>query len=358
MNRSMWVLCLAIFIQPMFSWGQGSVIVDGKEWLQPVDFVNYTYNQVTAVCPGGACSGKLPGSAFDLTGYTWASTHDVSNLFNAYGVTPPFTEPFQSRKDNNAAVAFSQDFEVTATWCFGDCPYDFVIVYGMVRERAPNGIQPYKALASVGDDGGFSNTSHLGEDDFPMPNEGIGAWFFRQVEDPLPIPLGDFIVNLEEPIKWTIHSGIGNLRGWAVAEDGIDRVEIYIDGEYAFDAPFGGERTDVADQLPEFPNSDRSGFSLAFGYSNLDIGEHTVTARAYTLLGESKESTSTFQVEAFHKDFIQKWDIVDLSRAGGDGSEIGLGDVWIDGKLYNLLLKWRGAEQGFEIVDIEREFSP
>ena len=50
---------------------------------------------------------------------------------------------------------------------------------------------------------------------------------------------------LEEPVAGEIHGGVGNLRGWAVATDGIDKIEIMIDGVYAFDAPYGGARGDV-----------------------------------------------------------------------------------------------------------------
>ena len=46
-----------------------------------------------------------------------------------------------------------------------------------------------------------------------------------------------FRLMLEEPINGEIHGGVGNLRGWAVASDGIEKVEIFIDGEYVFDAP-------------------------------------------------------------------------------------------------------------------------
>ena len=45
-------------------------------------------------------------------------------------------------------------------------------------------------------------------------------------------------IMLEEPVAGEIHGGVGNLRGWAVATDGIDKIEIMIDGEYAFDAPY------------------------------------------------------------------------------------------------------------------------
>ena len=52
-------------------------------------------------------------------------------------------------------------------------------------------------------------------------------------------------VTLEEPVSGEIHGGVGKRRGWAVASQGIEKIEIYIDGGYAFDAPYGGARGDV-----------------------------------------------------------------------------------------------------------------
>ncbi len=161
-------------------------------------------------------------------------------------------------------------------------------------------------------------------------------------------------VSLEEPVDNLVHGGIGNLRGWAVATTGVVKVEIYIDGEYMFDAPFGGDRTDVGGQFPDFPDAEQSGFSLAYGYSNLSTGTHTITARAFDKLGDFKDSSSTFSIVSFHKDFIPSTDTIETGQAvmtsGGD--EILLKNVTIDGHPYDLTLKWRTAEQGFEIIEI------
>ena len=159
---------------------------------------------------------------------------------------------------------------------------------------------------------------------------------------------------LGEPVDAETHSGIGNLRGWAIAEDGIDRIEIYIDGKYMYDAPYGGDRSDVAEAYPEIEGSEQSGFSLAFGYSNLSVGEHTITARAFDLNGEFLEDTSTFTVEAFDAPFIFSNEIVDVgdSAISAEGDEIFLEDVTIGNQVYDLKLKWRTAEQGFEIIEI------
>jgi len=189
--------------------------------------------------------------------------------------------------------------------------------------------------------------AQYGADSFPL-SEYYTLTFSENV---LPVPVK---VSLEEPLHGEIHSGIGNLRGWAIAENGIEKVEIYIDGKYMYDAPFGGERTDVGAQYPDIPGSDTSGFSLAFGYSNLGVGQHRVTARAFNNLGEFVDSSANFEVVAFHKNFINKSDIVDTSKASmtATGDEILLDNVSVDGQPYELRLKWRTAEQGFEIIEI------
>lgn len=334
MNRSVVFFFFATFLQAMPSWGyESSVIVDGKEWLQPKDFINYSYDQVEAVCPPPSwkCLGSLPGSAFDLTGYTWASISEAGTLFNTYGVEPPFTEPFQRRTFQEASIAaLLEDFEPIGELAGAPA------LFGKVR--------PYDG--STYSAGFFGAEIYNAFDVFVNPSTQ-GVWLWRPVTT-------DFKVHLEEPIDSATHSGIGNLRGWAIADDGIDRVEIYIDGKYKYDAPYGGSRADVGEKYPDVPDSDDSGFSLAFGYSNLGVGEHTAIARAFNTLGEYTESKATFNVLEFDKKFIPKTDIVDTAHAevtlGGD--EILLDNVLIGERRYELRLRWRTQEQGFEIIEI------
>ena len=120
---------------------------------------------------------------------------------------------------------------------------------------------------------------------------------------------------LEEPVAGSVYSGIGNLRGWSVASAGIDRIEIWFDGAYAFDAPYGGARGDVGNIFPDIANASSSGFSLAWNYNNMSPGEHTITARAYNQSDEFVESSSTFTVTRFHKPFFGADDEVALSGA-------------------------------------------
>ena len=159
---------------------------------------------------------------------------------------------------------------------------------------------------------------------------------------------------LEEPGAGAVYSGIGNLRGWSVATAGIERIEIWIDGVYAFDAPYGGTRGDVGNIFPEIPGAGDSGFSLAWNYNNMALGDHTITARAINSNGDFSESSSRFTVTRFHKPFIQPSDVVDLSAAQCSvfDTQIQLGDALIDGQLYDILLDWRTAAQDFQIIEI------
>ena len=161
-------------------------------------------------------------------------------------------------------------------------------------------------------------------------------------------------VALEEPVADQAHTGVGNLRGWAVATDGIVKVTILIDGVYAFDAPYGGSRGDVGGAFPDVLNANESGFSLAFNYSSLPAGAHTITAVAYTPDGATRESSAEFEVVRFDSPFITGDDVVNLNSSSCmvEADQISIVDATVDGAILDLLLKWRTAEQGFEIVEI------
>ena len=161
-------------------------------------------------------------------------------------------------------------------------------------------------------------------------------------------------VMLEEPVAGETHGGVGNLRGWAVASEGIEKIEIWIDGAYAFDAPYGGSRGDVGGAFPEVSDSDKSGFSLAYAYSNLSPGSHTISAVAHTTAGNTSESAANFTVVKFKDAFISGPDAADLSGTSCEatGDEVSASNALIGGRAYDMVLDWRTAEQGFEIVEI------
>ena len=90
----------------------------------------------------------------------------------------------------------------------------------------------------------------------------------------VPALADSMVLTLEEPQAGGTYTGVSNLRGWAVAESGIDKIELDIDGVYAYDIPMGGSRGDVGSAYPDFPNASQSGFSMAFNYKALAAGSH------------------------------------------------------------------------------------
>jgi len=61
------------------------VSVDGREWLQPADFLSISWNYIASVCSpttGDCTSGPL-GTVTDMGPWTWAGVDDVNALFNS-----------------------------------------------------------------------------------------------------------------------------------------------------------------------------------------------------------------------------------------------------------------------------------
>jgi hypothetical protein len=162
-----------------------------------------------------------------------------------------------------------------------------------------------------------------------------------------------FELVLEEPVNGAVHSGVGNVRGWAIASEGITKVDIYIDGELFQSAPYGGNRADVGAAFPDIDGSSSSGFSLAYNYGALDVGEHTLVARAQTRTGQILESSSTFNSIRAGQEFIAGADAVDLSGAScsiNQGRSIKVEDIIIDGGgPWDAFLEWQPAAQAFEV---------
>lgn len=166
----------------------------------------------------------------------------------------------------------------------------------------------------------------------------------------------DMLLNIEEPANGGTYSGVGNLRGWAVYELGIESIEVYIDGEFQFLAPYGGERNDVGNSYPDIPDSNFSGFSLAFGYLNLEPGEHELEIFARSGANDFTSRRSTFTVTKFDTAFVAADDEVDVDNADVtlNGDSVALDGVVIDGETYDIELQWDTASQGFNLRAIEK----
>ncbi len=181
---------------------------------------------------------------------------------------------------------------------------------------------------------------------------------------------GPLILNIEEPMSDVVSSGVSNLRGWVVSFATVEKVELFVDGKYETDIPYGGTRPDVASEFPTYPNSALSGFSMAYPYSDLSRGKHTFMVRVTDINGEVTEQIVSAYTERFDDSFIDEKKDVEVSAVIGEirksGNRIILDNVVVkldpfselttDGddeeQLYQVILQWEPSTQQFEINEI------
>ena len=166
----------------------------------------------------------------------------------------------------------------------------------------------------------------------------------------------DIRLAIDEPSPGGIHSGIGAVRGWAISSNTIERVEVFVDGEYLFDIPHGGSRGDVGNAFPEVEGSDLSGYAATVNFNNLVLGEHEVVVRATDSFGSSIERAVDFEVIRFDESFISADDHFELGWAGLSalGRSISIYGANIGEARYHVVLQWRDSTQGFEIIRIRK----
>lgn len=85
MSRARWGLALTAFLYCLSVQAMpitNTVTVEGKEWAQPIYFVDLSWSDINARCGSGSCTGTLNG--FDVDGWMWADVDAVNELFNSY----------------------------------------------------------------------------------------------------------------------------------------------------------------------------------------------------------------------------------------------------------------------------------
>ncbi|HEX5719686.1 MAG TPA: hypothetical protein VF179_26250, partial [Thermoanaerobaculia bacterium] len=82
--------------------------------------------------------------------------------------------------------------------------------------------------------------------------------------------------------------GVLGIVGWALDDNGIAAVDIYVDGEPAGRAHYGQGRPSVRKRFPGFPDSKAPGFGYALDTSRYLNGLHKVQALVRTKAGETR----------------------------------------------------------------------
>ena len=164
---------------------------------------------------------------------------------------------------------------------------------------------------------------------------------------------GDVSIKLESPVNGTLNTGIDTLYGWAVSTAGIDRVDLYIDGELFLDLPYGGTRQDVAAQFPDISDAEFSGFSGTFPYVLLEPGSYEIKVTAVDNDGDSKSRIAMIDVAEFSEDWVTA-NQVDMSDATFmvQGQTLQAMNVSVAGQSFDVTLEWMTSGQRFQVTGI------
>ena len=81
--------------------------------------------------------------------------------------------------------------------------------------------------------------------------------------------------------------GVVGVHGWALDDDGVAAVDIFVDGRIVGRATYNLERPGVSAGWPGFPDSDAPGFSFRLDTTRFLNGNHTVEAMVTSAVGET-----------------------------------------------------------------------
>ena len=85
---------------------------------------------------------------------------------------------------------------------------------------------------------------------------------------------------IDAPVSNQTVSGTIEIAGWAIDEIKIDRVEIYIDGQFIHNATYGSPRPDVEHDYPGRPGTPNFGYIFNLDTTSYSNGSHTIEAIA------------------------------------------------------------------------------
>lgn len=159
------------------------------------------------------------------------------------------------------------------------------------------------------------------------------------------------IIFIDAPMQQV--TGGGTVVGWAIAPNGVDRMELFVDGEYYSDIPMGSLRVDVGIEYPSYPNSDTSGFSLYYPYFLLSEGIHTFDLYAFDAMGNYNIATTTIDTSVFEGVWSPASEVdlsnIEVSKSTGF---ITIDKLIIKDKSHSVTMEWDYVLQGLAIKEI------
>ena len=189
MNRFLTKLALFALLSVPMGAMAAPVTVGGNQWLQPSDFIGFSWLDVAAVCdPSSGVCGSTPltgtPGTFDLSGWIWASVADVLPLF--YAITP-LTSP-----DTFVADAGDLDLDPYFALFTANTSVPGLVRFSGGATRDTNGATAGACQVQDRPDGGIAGDNIRDDSVFCDPDGApigfastrTGHWFFRALQEP------------------------------------------------------------------------------------------------------------------------------------------------------------------------------
>ena len=87
-------------------------------------------------------------------------------------------------------------------------------------------------------------------------------------------------------------AGKVDVAGWALSEEGIESVSIYVDRAFVTNCSTGLPRVDVSRKYPHMAGSGLSGWSVTFDSTNVLPGWHELTVQVRSKAGATRDLAS------------------------------------------------------------------
>lgn len=96
------------------------------------------------------------------------------------------------------------------------------------------------------------------------------------------------------------------IKGWILAPDELDKIEVFVDGKSKGTAIYGIARNDVYNIYPSY-NNKNSGFYYNLDASNLTVGQHKIDIKVTTVIDETQTMSRTFEkIDMPHRLYIDE----------------------------------------------------
>ncbi len=144
-------------------------------------------------------------------------------------------------------------------------------------------------------------------------------------------------------------SGVAPVVGWALDDDGVRAVDVFVDGIIAGRAKYGRNRPGVTRHFPGYPDSDAAGFGFQLNTTHYLNGVHEVEVRVTSETGEQAFLNAQEILFTNTTHLLAPFGVIDFPRPSAE--LFGTCDLAAEPRRLSAVLGWT-LDSGVEVGDM------